>query len=308
MYAHRFKTLIFELFTLSGTLIVGDFIPWLKWTSYVTGYERHLKKVKADMDAFLQEFLDVKKNGVAVDASRGEDVVDILLAQPSESGDGKLDDDAIKGVIQDMLLAGTDTSSNTVEWAIAELLRHPEVTRKLHAELDAVVGTSRIVAETDLPSLQYLQAVVKETFRLYPPAPLNLPHESTEPTTVWGYEFPAHTQLFVNLYAIQRDPKVWERPLEFDPERFMHNADIDMRGNHFGLIPFGAGRRQCPGMPLGILFVQMGVARLVQAFDFALPDGMVAADLDMSERFGVTMPRKYPLSVVAKPRLPPHLY
>lgn len=150
--------------------------------------------------------------------------------------------------------------------------------------------------------------MVKETFRLYPPAPLNLPHESVETTSVWGYEFPAGTQLFVNQYAIHRDPGIWERPLEFDPERFMARPEIDMRGAFFGLIPFGAGRRQCPGMPLGILFVQMGVARLVQAFDMALPDGMTGADLDMTERFGVTMPRKEPLSAVARARLPAHLY
>lgn len=306
--AHRFKNLVFELFTISSVMTVGDFFPWLKWTSYLTGYIRHLHQVKNDMDAFLQEFLDVKKNGTPADASRGEDLVDVLLSQPSESGDGRLDDDAIKGVIQDMLLAGTDTSSNTVEWAIAALLQNPHVLRKLQAELDSVVGTSRMVLETDLPSLPYLQAVVKETFRLYPPAPMNLPHESLEPTSVRGYEFPAKTALFVNLYAIHRDPNVWERPLEFDPERFISQPEIDMRGNHFGLIPFGAGRRQCPGMPLGILFVQMGVARLVQAFNFGLPDGMRAEDLDMSELFGVTMPRKVPLVVVAKPRLPAHLY
>jgi cytochrome P450 len=157
MYAHRFKELIFELFTLSGAVIVGDFLPWLRWTTHVSGSVRHFKKVKANMDAFLQEFLDVKKNGAKMDTARGEDLVDILLATPDESGNGNLDDDAIKGVIQDMLLAGTDTSSNTVEWAIAELLRHPHVMNKLQAELDAVVGTERIVTETDIPNLPYLQ-------------------------------------------------------------------------------------------------------------------------------------------------------
>lgn len=311
MEAHRFKELVFLLFQVASTILVGDFIPWLTWTTHVSGYYRYMKKVKADMDAFLQEFLDVKKNGTSMTNTTTKsnvDFVDLLLAQPAENGEGHLDDDAIKGVIQDMLLAGTDTSSNTVEWAVAELLRHPNVMRKLQAELDTVVGTDRIVAETDLPALPYLQAVVKEIFRLYPPAPLNLPHQSNEATTIWGYEFPAGTQLFVNFYAIQRDPKVWDNPLEFNPERFVEHPEIDMRGNHFGLIPFGAGRRQCPGMPLGILFVQMGVARLAQAFDMALPEGEDVKDLDMSERFGVTMPRKNPLCVVAKARLPAHLY
>lgn len=305
MEAHRFKELIFKLFHVSTTVMVGDFLPWLKWTTDASGYPRLMRKVKSDMDAFLQEFLDVKKSG---SATVGEDFVDLLLAQPNERGDGRLDDDAINGVIQDMLLAGTDTSSNTVEWAVAELVRHPDCMRKLQAELDAVVGTARILSETDIPNLPYLQAVTKEILRLYPPAPLDLPHESTEATTVWGYEFPAHTQLFVNLYAIQRDPAIWDHPDEFDPDRFTARPEVDMKGNHFGIIPFGAGRRQCPGMPLGILFVQLGIARLAQSFDFALPEGRDPASLDMTEKFGITMPMKCPLTVVVRARLPAHLY
>lgn len=144
--------------------------------------------------------------------------------------------------------------------------------------------------------------------RLHPTTPLSIPHQSTEPTTVWGYELPAKTQLLLNLYAIHRDPHVWDRPLEFDPERFANRADVDVKGNFFGLIPFGSGRRQCPGMHLGILFVQMGVARLVHSFEMALPDGMDMSELDMSELFGGTTPRKVPLTVVAQPRLPAHLY
>lgn len=305
MEAHRFKELIFKLFHVSTIVMVGDFLPWLKWATDAFGYPRLMRQVKSDMDACLQEFLDVKKEG---NSTMREDFVDLLLAQPNEAGDGRLDDDAINGVIQDMLLAGTDTSSNTVEWAVAELLRHPASMRKLQGELDAVVGKDRIVSETDIPNLPYLRAVTKEILRLYPPAPLDLPHESIEPSTIWGYEFPARTGLFVNLYAIQRDPKVWDHPDEFDPDRFIDHPEIGMGGSHFGLIPFGAGRRQCPGMPLGILFVELGIARLAQSFDFALPEGQDVADLDMTEKFGITMPRKNSLIVVCKPRLPVHLY
>lgn len=307
--AARFKDLVFTLFSVSNTPTVGDYIPWLKWVSSASGYIRHVKKVKATSNAYLQEFLDMKKNGAATDdASRTQDLVDVLLAQPSESGDGRLDDDAIKAVLQDLLLAGTDNSSITTEWAISELLRHPSAMRKLQAELDAVIGTDRVVSESDVPNLPYLQAVVKETFRLHPTTPLNIPHQSTEPTSVWGYELPAGTQLLLNFYAIHRDPRVWERPLEFDPERFVRHPEIDVRGNYYGLIPFGSGRRQCPGMHLGILFVHIGVARLVQGFEMTLPGGVDGADLDMSEMFGGTTPRKVPLAVVAKPRLAAELY
>lgn len=137
---------------------MGDFIPRLRWVTYASGYMRYVKKVKVTSDAYLQEFLDVKKNGAtADDANRTQDLVDILLAQPSESGDGNLDDDAIKAVLQDLLLAGTDNSSITTEWAISELLRHPDAMNKLRAELDNVVGTDRIVTESDVPNLPYLQ-------------------------------------------------------------------------------------------------------------------------------------------------------
>jgi cytochrome P450 len=207
-----------------------------------------------------------------------------------------------------MLVAGTETSSNTVEWAIAELIHHPEYAKKLYAELDKVVGRERVVDETDIPNLPYLNAVVKETFRMHPPAPLNLPHKSLEDTTVAGFDLPANTQLFINIYAIQRDPNWWEKPLEFDPERFIKNPEINVTGNHFQLIPFGAGRRQCPGMPLGVLFVQIGLARLMQSFEFALPPGQDPATLDMSETFGITLPRKTSLQVVCKPRMPKHFY
>ena len=210
--------------------------------------------------------------------------------------------------MQDMLTAGTDTTSNTVEWAMAELIRHPHCMKKLQEELDAKVGKERIVTEADIAKLSYLQAIVKEVARLYPPAPLFVPHESVEPTTVLGYKFPAGTRLFVNCYAIHRDPKYWENPLQFDPERFIRNPEIDMKGNHLQLIPFGAGRRQCPGMSLGILFVSFGIARLVQAFNFALPDGQDPSSLDMTENFGITNPMANPLVLIASPRLAAQLY
>jgi cytochrome P450 len=210
--------------------------------------------------------------------------------------------------LQDLLLAGTDTSALTVEWGLAELLRNPIVMKKLQTELDTVVGKDRIVMETDLPNLPYLQAVTKEVFRLHPTTPLGIPHESMETTTVLGFKFPTKTRLFLNLYAIQRDPMMWEWPLEFDPERFVKNPEIDVRGKHLQLMPFGTGRRMCPGMPLAVVFVQMGLARLAHSFDFTLPGGEDPLKLDMTETFGLSTPRVHPLHVHPKPRLPKHLY
>jgi cytochrome P450 len=209
---------------------------------------------------------------------------------------------------QDMLLAGTDTSSNSVEWGIAALLRYPHCLKKLQAELDEVVGKDKTVTESDIPKLPYLNAFMKELFRLYPPAPLGISHECMKDTTLQGYEFVAGTRLYLNIYAIHRDPKWWENPLEFDPERFIKNPDISMKGNYFHFIPFGVGRRQCPGISLAVLFVQLGLARLVQGFELSLPDGQDPTTLDMTAKYGVTMPRKTPLKVICKPRLPKHLY
>ncbi|CAM6013325.1 unnamed protein product [Sphagnum balticum] len=310
--AYKFKELTFNLFKLVITRSIGDFVPWLKWVIVVSGLKSRMMKVKARTDVLLQEFLEVKKNGKIINMKNDdvhcEDFVDVLMAQPAEDGTGHLSDNSIKAVIQDMLLGGTDTSGNTVEWAIAELLRHPHCAKKLQTELDEVVGKDRIVTESDIPNLPYLNAVVNEVLRLRPPAPLGLTHVALEDTTVGGFDFVAGTRLSVNIYAIHRDPKWWERPLEFDPERFIKNPEINPLGTHFQFIPFGAGRRQCPGLLLGLLFVQIGLARLMQSFDFALPNGQDPATLDMTEKFGSTLPRQNPLQVVCKPRLPKSLY
>lgn len=207
-----------------------------------------------------------------------------------------------------MLIAGSDTTAAAIEWTIAELILHPLCMTKLQSELDTVVGTDRVVSETDISNLPYLQAVVKESFRLHPPGPLGVPHTALQPTKVWGYDLPANTQLLVNSYTIQRDPKHWANPLEFEPGRFIENPQIDLKGSHFQLLPFGAGRRMCPGMSLAIIVVQIGVARLAQGFNFVLPHGEDPRNLDMTERFGITLARVNPLLVILKPRLPSNLY
>lgn len=211
-------------------------------------------------------------------------------------------------MLQDLYIAGAETTAGEIEWTITELIRHPECMEKLQGELDTVVGKDRFISETDLPNLPYLQAVVKESFRLHPPAPLGLPHLSQEPTTVMGYDLPANTQLFLNIYAIQRDPKYWPNPLHFNPERFIENPEIDLKGSHLQFIPFGAGRRQCPGMSLAVLMVQIGVARLAQGFQFTLPASEDPRKLDVVEKPGTTVSRANPLSVIVDPRLPANLY
>lgn len=210
-----------------------------------------------------------------------------------------------------MFTAGTDTSSSTVEWAIAEIIRHPKILAQLKQELDSVVGRDRLVSELDLAQLTYLQAVVKEVFRLHPSTPLSLPRIAAESCEINGYQIPKGSTLLVNVWAIARDPDVWTEPLEFRPERFLPRGEkpsVDVRGNDFELIPFGAGRRICAGMSLGLRMVQILTATLIHAFDWDLADGLMPEKLNMDEAYGLTLQRAVPLSVHPRPRLSGRAY
>jgi len=193
-------------------------------------------------------------------------------------------------VFQDMFTAGTDTSSSTLEWAMAELLRNPKTMVKAQAEMDRVLGQNSVVQESDISGLPYLQAVVKETFRLHPAAPLLVPRKAESDVEVLGFMVPKDTQVLVNVWAIGRDPSVWENPSQFEPERFM-GKDIDVKGRDYELTPFGGGRRICPGLPLAVKTVSLMLASLLYSFDWKLPNGVVSEDLDMDETFGITLHR-----------------
>jgi cytochrome P450 len=213
-------------------------------------------------------------------------------------------------ISQDIFGAGTDTSAITTEWALAELINHPIVMNKARQEIDYVVGKSRLVEESDITNLPYLQAIVKETLRLHPTGPV-IVRESSEHCTVGGYEIPAKTRLFVNVWAIGRDPKYWENPLEFRPERFnisesegsTGKSQLDVRGQHFHLLPFGSGRRGCPGASLALQVVPTTLATMIQCFEWKVvgEDGAV----NMEEGPGLTLPRAHPLICVPAARLHP---
>lgn len=210
-----------------------------------------------------------------------------------------------------MFAAGTDTSSSTTEWAIAELIRNPRLMVSIQKELDTVVGANRLVNEMDLAHLPYLEAVVKETFRLHPSTPLSLPRVANESCEIFNYHIPKGATLLVNVWAISRDPKEWSNPLEFKPERFLPGGekfDVDIKGTNFEVIPFGAGRRICAGMSLGLRMVQLLTATLVHAFDWELENGLLPEKLNMDEAYGLTLQRGEPLLVHPRPRLAQHLY
>jgi len=202
-------------------------------------------------------------------------------------------------LFQDMFVAGTDTSFSTLEWTMTELLRHPNVMQKLKSEIKNVVSGRTHITEEDLSSIHYLKAVFKETFRLHPVAPLLLPRESMKDVKVMDYDIAAGTQTLVNAWAIGRDPYYWEKAQEFEPERFL-NSSIDVKGHDFELIPFGAGRRGCPGITFAKNVMELLLANLVHQFDWKVPSGVVGDQtLDMTESIGLSNHKKFPLIAIA---------
>nr|AHZ31753.1 flavonoid 3'-hydroxylase [Viola x wittrockiana] len=306
--ADEFKSMVVEVMVLSGVFNIGDFVPSLEWLD-LQGVARKMKNLHRRFDEFLTKILEEHRKNGGGDRKQ-TDLLSMLISSKESDGE-KLTDTEIKALLLNMFTAGTDTSSSTVEWAVAELLRNPKILAHLKRELDSVVGRDRLVTELDLPQLTYLQAVIKETFRLHPSTPLSLPRIASEGCEINGYEIPKGSTLLVNVWAIARDPDVWAQPLEFRPERFLpggEKASVDVRGNDFELIPFGAGRRICAGMSLGLRMVQLMTATLVHAFDWDLEEGVDPLKLNMDEAYGLTLQRAAPLIVHPKPRLSTQAY
>lgn len=208
---------------------------------------------------------------------------------------------------QDLIAGGTESSSVTVEWAMSELLRNSGILRKAMQELDGVTGRLRWVEEKDISNLPYIDGIVKETLRLHPVTPLLTPRMAKEDCKIAGYDIKEGTRALINMWSIGRDPKLWDNPEEFRPERFL-GMDIDVYGHDFRFLPFGSGRRICPGYTHGLKVIPTSLANLLLGFNWELVGNFKREDLDMDEIFGLTTPRKNPLKVVAEPRLPPELY
>eukprot|EP00253_Pinus_taeda_P016590 PITA_16590 len=247
------NSVVRESYVVAGAFNVGDYIPYMAWMD-LQGLNRRFKEIHGIQDELLEKVIE--EHVAQSDPNVTRDLVDVLLAASADKDmEPQITRDNIKAILYDMLGAGTDTSSTTIQWAMSELLRNPPLLKKVQDELERVVGMERMVLESDLPSLPYLQAVVRETLRLYPSAPLALPHLSVEACNVLGYEIPKNTQVLVNLWAIGRNPTSWEDAERFVPERFMNGCSLDEK------------------------------------------------ELDMSERFGITVGRVHDLCAVPTPRL-----
>ncbi|XP_027340534.1 cytochrome P450 71A26-like isoform X2 [Abrus precatorius] len=292
------KKLLMDFTELLGTFTVGDYVPWLDWLSHVSGLYGRANRVAKQIDELLAEVIEEPDS----DIESHNDFVDVLLWIQSQNAIGfPIDRTVIKAMTLDVFAAGTDTTATALEWAMTELLRHPIVMKKLQDEGRNVSGDRTHITEEDLCHMQYLKAVVKETFRLHTPIPLLVPRKSTQDIELNGYHIESGTQVIVNAWAIARDPMYWDQPEEFKPERFL-NSSIDVKGNDFQLIPFGAGRRGCPGTMFAVAVIELVLANLVHQFHWSLPNGVEGEKtLDMSETVGLTMHRKNPLLAVPVP-------
>ncbi|KAF5195939.1 Cytochrome p450 [Thalictrum thalictroides] len=299
-----FKTCIKEVVILTGAFNVSDYLPILKPFD-LQGLGRRMKACSKVLDEFLETIIDEHVRDAKDLHGQHRDFIDVMLSlmESNNTRELHLDRDNIKAIMIDMLGAAMETSSTTSEWVIAELLKHPKVMKLVQEELENIVGLDRMVEEADLIKLSYLKVVIMETLRIHPVAPLLIPHESTEDITINGYFIPKKSRVIINSWAIGRDPTVWSSNAEeFYPERFI-GTDMDVQGRDFQYIPFGSGRRKCPGLQLGMTAVQLVVAQLVHCFNLELPEGMSPDDLDMNEKFGLTVPRANHLMAVPTYRL-----
>ncbi|KAH6834012.1 hypothetical protein C2S53_004814 [Perilla frutescens var. hirtella] len=200
-----------------------------------------------------------------------------------------------------------DTLASSIEWGVHEILRQPRIAEKAKAELDRVIGRTRWVEEKDLSNLPYIDAIVMESFRLHPLGTLLAPHCAIHDCNVAGYDISKGTTVLINTWSIGRDPIAWDSPEEFLPERFL-GKDVDMLGSNFALLPFGSGRRRCPGYNLGLKIVRTMLANLLHGFDLKLIDGMRPQDVSIEEEYGLSTHPKHPIAIFMEPTLPSHLY
>ncbi|CAM8891387.1 unnamed protein product [Rhodiola kirilowii] len=302
----EFINLITESTRLSSGFDISDMFPSVKILSRVSPMRPKLEKLHKQVDEILQGLIDshvehLSKNTAERDAQEG--LLDVLLRfrRTGNEFDITLTDDHIKAVTLDLYSAASETSSSTVEWAMSEMLKNPNVMTRAQEEVRQVLETKGKMDETCLEDLHYLKAVIKETLRLHPPAPLLAPRESREKCEINGYQIPAKMRVLVNAYAIGRDPGYWNDADSFIPERFL-NSKMDYKGLDFEYIPFGAGRRICPGMWMAMVNVALPLSQMLCRFDWSLADG---CEIDMLEGAGFTVRRKSDLILIPTPYISP---
>ncbi|XP_004309995.1 PREDICTED: cytochrome P450 71B34-like isoform 3 [Fragaria vesca subsp. vesca] len=268
----------------------------------ISGKQRQFERVSGELHRFFQQVIDDHLKPGRIQQEH-DDIVGVLLKIVKEQtgfGAAHLGHDNIKALLVNLFLGGIDTGAITMLWAMAELAKNPRLMKKAQDEVRSVVGNKGNVSESDTEELPYLKMIVKESLRLHPPAPLILPRETMAPFKVLGYDVEPKTLVMINDWAISRDPEFWKDPEEFIPERF-DGSSVDFKGQHFEFLPFGAGRRVCPGIYMATTTVELGLANLLYSFDWKLPEGMKEEDINMEETTGelaLTISKKTALNLV----------
>ncbi|KAJ9565286.1 hypothetical protein OSB04_001252 [Centaurea solstitialis] len=294
--ADEFKTLVQEATKIFGEFNVSDFIWFCKNIDF-QGFKKRYKDIHKRYDALLEKIIfereeKRRKEGKIEDGDKGKDFLDMLLdVMEDDKAEIKITRNHIKALLLDFFTAATETTAIALEWMLVELINNPKELKIAREEIDHAVGNERLVQESDAPNLPYIHAIVKETLRLHPPIPL-LSRKAIEDANVQGYDIPAGTMVFINIWSIGRNPKYWESPLEFKPHRFIQGdslkSPIDIRGQSFQLLPFGTGRRGCPGMNLAMRELPVVIANLIQCFEWNVDGKQI---LNMDEQGGMTAPR-----------------
>ncbi|WOG90747.1 hypothetical protein DCAR_0309991 [Daucus carota subsp. sativus] len=299
--ARRFKEIVTETFAVSGASNLGDFLPVMKLVEK-RGIEKKMILLREKRDQFVQELIDEHRrnmNGGDKTESGGtgrKSMIELLLSLQQTEPE-YYNDEIIRGLILNLLVAGTDTTVVTIEWALSLLVNNPDVLKKAQDEIDNHVGHDRLLNESDIAQLPYLRCIITETMRMYPAGPLLVPHESSADCKVGGYFIPGGTMLMVNMWAIQNDPKIWAEPSKFMPERF---EGFEGTRDGYKFMPFGSGRRACPGEGLAMRMLGLVLGSLLQCFNWE----RIGKELvDMTEGPGLTLPKLRPLVVRCQPRM-----
>lgn len=285
-----FQQIARDTFEVSKASNLGDSLPFLRWFG-VKGLEKKLLSLQKTRNDFFQKLIDELRKV----ENKKQNVIHVLL-HLQETEPDYYNDEMIKSFVLNLLTAGVDTSSSTMVWAFSLLLNHPHVLKKAQKEIDSHVGKDRFVDESDVANLPYIRCIINETLRMYHPVPLLVPHASSDDCVVGGYHVPGGTMLLVNQWGIQRDPNVWSEPERFYPERF---EGLEGTRDGYKLMPFGSGRRSCPGEGLAIRVIGLAVALLIQCFDW---ERVSEEMIDMTEGYGMTMPKAQPLIAKCIPR------
>ncbi|KAG6650769.1 cytochrome P450 71B36-like isoform X2 [Carya illinoinensis] len=271
----RFQEVVHNAEAMLGSFNASEYVPYVGWiVDRLSGRLERLERIFHELDDFFQQVIDLHLKPDRTKPEH-EDIIDVLLKIEREQ-------------TENLFLGGVDTGAITMIWAMAELVKSPKVMKRAQDEVRKIVGNKGRVTEIDTDHLPYIKMIMKETLRLHPPATLLLPRQTMVPFKLHDYDIKAQSIMQVNAWGIGRDPQYWKNPEEFIPDRFI-DSSVDYKGQNFEFLPFGAGRRGCPGIYMATSTIELALANLLYCFDWKLPPGMKEEDIDMEESLGLSL-------------------